>query len=465
LKINLFWVFIFAVLILFTGALINYQGEKINYIIFSLIFNSLLLKGFYRNKFYFEAFFSSLLWLGFWFKFSIHTFFNNYAFAEAMGLFDFTSDAFDKAIQVSSLTGFAVLLSFLAAHYFFKGKSFLSLEKDIFKRADFFIKYRKQIYSCFIILVLLTTFINLYLGIYQRGSVPKYSPHFLVRGLVVWLLLTGFAVISSSLIFYEIKTRKNPKIAILLSLLEGFFVSISMLSRAFIINTVPQIWSALKQHESLQLLSKRSIVFIFSSFLFLFMASVISVNIVRVQYFAPPGVIYLENEIQKSAILSTLSMFIDRWVGIEGVMSVSSYPNLNWNTLQKVVNEKAQSSGTSYYDKEIGRSSYSKNDLTFQHHVTIPGIAAFLFLTGSYVFLFTCMILIGFAGIFMELAVKKLTVNPILSALFAQSVAYRFIHFGYLPKQSYMYFSAFAFSIFLIILVQKFLLKQQLDSK
>lgn len=463
MKINLFWVFIFAVLILFAGAVINYPGEKINYIIFSIIFNGLLLKGFYGNKFYFEAFFSSLLWLGFWFKFSIHTFFNNYAFAEAMGLFDFSPVAFDRVIQISSLTGFAVLLSFLVAHFFFKKRSFLFLEKDVFKRADFFLNNRKKIYLFFIIFVLLIAAANLYLGIYQRGSIPRYSPHFLVRGMVVWLLLTGFAVISATLIFWEIKTRKNPKVAMLLALAESFITSVTMLSRGFIINTIPLVWSALKQNESFRLLNKKSIILIFSSFIVLFLSSVVSVNLVRVQNFAEPGVVYPANEVKKNAILSTLSMFIDRWVGIEGIMSVSSYSNLSWATWQKIVNEKAESSGTSYYDKEIGRSAYAKKDLTYQHHITTPGIAAFLFSTGSLSFLFFCMILIGFAGMLMELLVKKLTMNPILSALFAQSVAYRFIHFGYLPKQSYMYFAAFTLTIFLIYLAQKYLLKQQLD--
>lgn len=464
MKINILLFFAIAIFAIFVGALVSYPGNKFIYIIFTMVFNGLLLKGFYRNKFYFESFFASLLWLGFWLKFSVRTLIQDYSFKEATGQFDFTPQAFDRALEVSSIGGASILLGFLIVHYLFKKNNFLHLMEDNLERSDRFLRDRKYIYPILFLVILVMAVLNLHFGIYQRGSVPHYNPPALLRGALVWLLLTGFAATTSTLIFWEIKTQKNPTVAIVLSLVESLLTSLSMFSRGFIINTVPQLWSTLKQNSERHLVSYKRKIIIFGCFFVLFVSSVISVNIIRSYYFAPPNKVYSAKQITVGTYISTVSLFIDRWVGIEGVMSVSSYPNLSWDLLKKIINEKAESAGTSFYDTEIGRSVYSKSDLTKQHHITLPGIVAFLFYPGSYMFLILGLIIISILCALSEALVKTITFNPVLSALFAHSVAYRLIHFGYLPKQSYMYFAAFAAHIVLVVIIQKYYLRQRLKT-
>ena len=49
----------------------SYVGNKLYYIFFTVVSNYLLYFAFRKKKhFFFETFFSILLWLGFWFKFT-----------------------------------------------------------------------------------------------------------------------------------------------------------------------------------------------------------------------------------------------------------------------------------------------------------------------------------------------------------------------------------------------------------
>ncbi len=136
----------------------------------------------------------------------------------------------------------------------------------------------------------------------------------------------------------------------------------------------------------------------------------------------------------------TKQLFLDRWVGIEGVMSVSSYPDLGWPLLKSSLSEKYNENETSFYDNNIIRSSYLETDKTKHHFITLPGIIAF-FYPGSFVFLFASIFILGLLGSFIEvLSYKFGGKNIILCTLFAEVIAYRFTSFGYVPLQSYFYF-------------------------
>ena len=371
---------------IFLGALINYPGEKIYYILFSLVFNGLLLKGFYRQKFYFESFFSALLWLGFWLKFSIRTLSEDYSFKEPIGQFDFTPQAFDKVLGISTIAGFTILCVFLIAHYIFRKRNFLKIDIDIFQRPDRFLEKRKYFYFLFLMILLAVSFLNLHLGIYQRGSVPQYNPPVILRGIIVWLLLTGLAVASSTLIFWEIKTHKSPMTALIFALIESLLTNLSMLSRAFIINTIPQIWATFRQNGD-YLVSRKAKIFLALIFFGFFVTSIVLVNSVRAYYFVSPNIIHSAEQVKLGVYQNTISLFIDRWVGIEGVMSISSYPGLGWELWNKIASEKVETSGTSYYDREVGNSAYAKNTSSNHHYISLPGIIGFLYYPGSIIFL------------------------------------------------------------------------------
>ena len=106
---------IIVILIIFSKSFLNYQGNKFNYITFSLLFNYLIIFAFRKNSTFFETFFSIFLWLGFWFKLSSVVAFGELfekdgIYFNAVGAFNYSPDSFDKALIVSQIAAISFIL-------------------------------------------------------------------------------------------------------------------------------------------------------------------------------------------------------------------------------------------------------------------------------------------------------------------------------------------------------------------
>jgi hypothetical protein len=153
-------------------------------------------------------------------------------------------------------------------------------------------------------------------------------------------------------------------------------------------------------------------------------------------------------------------LFLDRWVGIEGVMAISSSSKLGWNLLQEAWQEKYSENTISFYDKNLIKSDYLHTDFTKNHYISLPGILAFFFYPGSFIFLFCSMFLLGLFAALIELAALKLGGNNlILCALIAEVVAYRYASFGYVPAQSYLLFGTIFLNLIIIYFIDKVMRK------
>lgn len=141
-------------------------------------------------------------------------------------------------------------------------------------------------------------------------------------------------------------------------------------------------------------------------------------------------------------------------------MSVSSYPSLGAKLFEDALHEKYNEKISSFYDENIltDSSPYVNVDKSKHHFLSLPGIIAFLYYTGSYVFLFSAMCLIGGFAATLEVISYKLTNNLILVSLMSQVVAYRFSNFGYVPSQSYLLFFTIFANILFIYMMNKYIL-------
>jgi hypothetical protein len=227
----------------------------------------------------------------------------------------------------------------------------------------------------------------------------------------------------------------------------------------------------------------------------LFYISVVSVNFVRMKYFyigvfnAPleelglgftketndsviknnfldkNKEIIIDNDrliiLDKSKLQNTYSfnqflyLSVNRWVGIDGVMSVVGRSEiLNFELLKKSFSDKYQRFSFAFYEttfnvnevKSINISNNVKGN-------TLPGMIAFLYYSGSLLFLFASiasLCLIASTVEFISFMICKK--NMFFSSLISMVIAYRFIHFGYLPHQSYLLFGSLFFVIFLVFL-------------
>ena len=78
---------------------------------------------------------------------------------------------------------------------------------------------------------------------------------------------------------------------------------------------------------------------------------------------------------------------------------------------------------------------------------------AFLYYPGSLFFLFVSIVsLCLFASTIEFISFMISKKNMFFSSLISMVISYRFIHFGYLPYQSYLLFGSLFFVIFLVFL-------------
>ncbi len=447
-----FFIIATIILCLALTALSKYPGQASVYVLFTVVSNALLYVGFSKNAIFFDAFIGVFFWLGFWLKLTLRVAFSNGLFNEAVGHFDGSGAAFDRALLVATCGLFALLLVSLIRRQFFFNYPKKIEELGVEGLLDTYKKHRKTVLASFVLLFTFVAISNAMLGIYQKGSITQTTLPFGLNGIYKWLLLFGLASFSALILRFEFEINKKTSLLVMfLGLFESFITNISLLSRGMILNAGALLYGVM---VSLKLNSIKSnlrfFIVAFLVFATLFISSVFLVNYLR-------STLYLDSEIDlHEAHKMTTPLFIDRWVGIEGVMAVSSYPDLNWNLWKTALKEPYNENETSFYDNNFIESSYVNTDKTKHHFISLPGIIAFFFYPGSFWFLFASMFALGGFAAMIEFSTYRLGgKNVILCALLAQVIAYRFASFGYVPAQSYLLLGAIFLNLFIIYFAEK----------
>jgi hypothetical protein len=443
-----------AIILMLVGmALPKYPGQMSVYILFTVISNVLLYLGISKNAIFFDAFVGIFFWLGFWLKLTLRLVLSEGVFNDSVGNFDRSGVAFDRALLVATcgLSGL-LFVSLIRRKFFFNYPNQIQGldHKFLF---DIYKRYKKIILTFFVLIFLSVAISNVFLVIYQKGRITQTILPFGLNGVYKWLLLFGLASFSALILRFEFEINKKTSfMTVLLSLLENFVSNVSMLSRGMILNAGGLLYGVLVALKLNVIKSRLS--FFVSSFLvlcILFVSSVLLVNYFRANLYDDT----FSKTSHKMAAM-TAPLFIDRWVGMEGVMSVSSYPNLGWDLWKAALKETYNENETSFYDNNIIESPYINTNKIKHHFISLPGIVAFFFYPGSFCFLFASMFALGGFAAMIEFSTYKLGgKNVILCALIAQVVAYRFACFGYVPAQSYMLLGAIFLTLFIIHFTEK----------
>lgn len=224
----------------------------------------------------------------------------------------------------------------------------------------------------------------------------------------------------------------------------------------------------------------KSIILIF----FLFYVSVSSVNYIRANYFyigkSVDFVIDKERkktetqtetqtEIQKKYTTpkeinsEILYLIINRWVGVDGIMAVTAKKDfLSIPFLFSSFKERASKNLPTFYEITFGLEENKVSNELYENVKgnTLPGILAFLYYSGSYFILFFGIFLLCIIASFIEFISFKLSSNNLIfSSLIGQVIAFRFIHFGYLPHQTYLLFGTIILTIIFVYILTSYLKK------
>lgn len=458
----------------------QYNGNKILYLVFTITSFFYLIYLLRKNSIFFDNFIGIFFWLGFWLNFSLKTKLRNtfpegigdlkYWFSDGVGNFNFSSHANDKVLVICIVVYFAIIFSSFIREYLFIYKKNNFLDNDI----RFYKNYRTKIISIFFFILLFFSLINFNFGIYQRGII---SDHNEIIKLIFTFTLTIFLPCVVCLILnYEYRTNKSLKFSIFLSLAEAFLNSTSILSRNFIFNPFSQLIGIIKLNSFLVKFKEKVffIFFILMTLLFFltviissnFRDEVFKINILNIDKFKNNSSLIIDNNSEKvdnKIVKGILTVFISRLIGIEGIMAVSSSNQLGFKLLRDAYGEKFKKNEDSFYnsfkkDFRVKSSCSNLNSKCNQdaiNSITLMGIAAFLFYSGSYTFLFFTLIIICLFCSMIEIVAYNISKNLILCSLISQVLAYRLWHFGYLPSNSYKIILAILIML-LIILFYKF---------
>ena len=501
-------IFFILFLVISVYSLKFYEGSIFVFAIYCLSFIVMLYYLTDNKSSYFEIFFSSYLFLGFWFKYVFSLILYDGKIYDSGQI---KSTDIDEVLIISIfITIICLISSFINKNLISKylNKKNESKEKSFFE--NFYLNNRILILLFFLLFISIVGFLNYQLGIHQRGFLYQTEIPPIIKNLTKWLLLFGFTTFSCFLIHVEIKNLKKINIfSILIVLLEVFISYTSMLSRSFIINAVSLILPTYQ--KSIKLMKKYDNKFfvIFLIILFFTMASLYGVNHIRAIKLNTLKSEWLTANSQKHSIKDKLQVkkikeynfeipktelksnnlknedinnakahgyllnvevsaskimnfiIINRWIGIDSLILVYNSEKKGFDLFFRSLNEKKKiGSDLTFYENEFGLSNVKVNieyGKTILKGNTLPGIITFLYYSGNLVFLFISLFVIIILCNYFEKFLKNITNNNLIFVCFISNmIATRLIHFGYAPKDTYLFITSVLLSVFFMVFLLRF---------
>ena len=464
-----FLVVIFAIIFTYLASS-KHQGNVYLYFLFSFLVNFFLVYSLNIKKLFFEIFFATLIWLGFWFKYTMSLVFLNGIIYDSGPLENITN--IDNALIPSIVSIIAIFFTFLAREKFLNFK--LKISKEISVSEKIFLKNKKIIMTIFVFLFLIIAYVNFHFNIYQKGFLYPHEISFLVVNFIKWMLLFGLTTLSSFFIYTELlRLNKLSNFTILIAFTEIFISYSSMLSRLLILVHSAIMFSIMKYWDYI----KNKIIFflVLLSLIFsMFLANNYFSNHFRINYaidisaYEKDKKNYLIKKEKKKQLLdsknytkedlkefevtskpgradTSLFLIINRWVGIDSMLAVVSSDKLSFDVFFKSLEEKKIIDKNTFYENTFNINYDDGKKVSFGEKRilkgnTLPGIITFVFYTGSYYFLFISMIVLTLVFCFLEILCLKISnKNMIFASFISFTVAFRLFNFGYAPADSYLY--------------------------
>lgn len=487
-----------------------YPGSNFLFLSLFLISNSYIYYSYKFSGLFLDKTLSIFLWLGFFYKLCVITIFNT-SFPEGGGAFSYSSNDFDNLLKFSSIG----ILSFLIASILFNKIIKLPKSFQINENNTLLLFYRRKRYYIFVLFFTLILFVggtNFYLGFYQKGLLQSFEINFYLGAFLKWMLLFGLTSISCLVLEYELKVFKKLSIYVLfLFFFELAFTNLSLLSRSMIFGGSAVIFSIYLNYEDKILKDKliNSLILNFSILFIIFALLIFPINKIRNSSFIDALYTAKENARQmlkggeiknieiRRIIESNISdeekieiisrkivnrenqilelnenieriIFVikNRFVGLDGVAAVTSYPKQNFDLFKRALKEEFNPNLYGFYQRTFVIPFENNNEINYKrsserhYGIIIPGIISFLSYSGSLTFLAISLIVVHFFCSFIEFISRKLSFNSVIFSSFIGFVlGYRLIHFGYLPKQSYLILLAIILTIIIIFLIKYSIIK------
>ena len=452
--------FFFTSLIFLVSYLLNfnnYIGSKFLFFIFNLSSFFLFLVAIKKNNSAFEFFTYFFLLLSFWFKFNCILYFESIKITE--GNFDLAISNYDNATQIiitvftacicSSFIKKFIIIKFIKEVKYEMSNSFIAFYK----------KYRILNFILFLGFLILVWSTNFYYKIYSKGLVnDNIVPLF--KYFYSWSLTYGLAVFTSLFIYIDFLIFNKSKIFIF-GIFESFFTQMNIYSRSFLLSFFAYLrgFLLLINIEKFKF-SKHIVTKLIFLITILFFLSIYSTMKLRSSQFYE-----FDKSAEQITFISTFSnifsLSVNRWVGIDALLSVSQSQNLSFNFFLSAWQEKKKIKNKSFYiENFFSRYDYSEFEKKDLNIVITPGIVAFLYYSGSALFVFFSIIVLILICSAIEMLFFHFSLgNIVLANIIGYALSVRFIHFGYMPFNTINFLFSFFLTFFIIYFLKKIIKK------
>lgn len=443
----------------FFGAFL-YQGSWYIYSFFSFIYLALLISGIFIKITYGYTFLAIILWLGFWLKTVIHLILD-YPFVEPTGLFNGTGQEWDHVLIVASLGALGVVTARLVHSYFFGMQSTMTDETPLLP-PNWYDRYKFYLWCALASCIIIVAALNICYSFQQIGLVPK-TIIWPLNALFYWLLSTGFAMAVTTLLWWEFSSRNNNINTVYFLLFEGIAASISLLSRGlYIFHIVPLFFALLLNRKRLNGASIKWTSLLLVSFLLIFLICYPLINSIRDYHYSGVPLTmpwnktesWAEGESMLAKGFTKFAMFsVDRWIGLEGLMATSAYPDKSISLLVSAATEKAAIGKASIF-QDIALSHYRFMDLSKFVFASLPGPISFFYFSNSLWFVIIGMGALTLLVLASELLVYRFLPNPLLAALWGSILATSVAQMGINIPGLIFFFSLCSIGFLTLYLIQ-----------
>ena len=423
-----------------------YPGQVIVLFAFCLAAIALFAAASFGRLSYFALFLACFLILGFWAKLDLYWVLGT-PLLEPVGSFPDTAEAWDRAL-LASTAGLAGLAAGIGAAKLLDRRNLVP---------DFPVLAAPAPGPALGVLFALSAaaavalFVaNFHYAILKIGTVPRIPLHPYLYAIVSFTVGWGAALWLGTLAFWMVGARRAPAdFPVYVLAVEGAAAALSMGSRAQMILHMAACLAALAtcmrafgwRVAPLRLLLASGFAAL------LFAASLVGVSLDRISSFygppppsaakraeAPsgggigadrPAGLAPSGAVSDAAVRrmagEVMQLFVGRWIGIEGVLAVSSHPDLGPDTLRAGFSEDPRLGVDTMYQR-LARSIYKRSEQFV--FLTVPGPIAVLFYGGSMTLVAFGMAVLFLAGYAVERFCDSWVRNPASSAVVGAALAY-----------------------------------------
>jgi len=484
----------------------SYEGSLLPYIIFHCVWITVVFLVWHKPGSYVFLFSAIFLFLGFWLRLVARLLFNSVG--EPTGYWSHSQSwsDWDRVLWVSV----CVALGLITANLCFRHINFKSMKDNDSFFIVWYEKYRTLLWLGVFLFAIILGIINFWQCILVTAIPPKLVLPFHLSAAYIWFMAFFLPLFMAFLYGLEKKTKKkhfgNP---ICMIIVVAFFMSLSFLSRAtYLFWTLPLFFASitvaspwllllprcstsnvekcrylnspvfslrqilktmarktafylnyLLRHEFKIIMdvTKKKAAFIFF-YCSLGLISVFGVNELRDYYYHPQESFLTTEQSDfgvkvKKRLENFFILFTKRWVGLEGVMATTAYPQKSMTFFLEGLKEHTKT-GVGIYNTKVLKPFYNPKNIGS----SLPGLAGVLNYSDSLLIVYFGTFFVIFLIIFTERLAFALLKNKYYMSLQALLMSYwcvAGVNTPYLAMVNFIEYLAVLLSIKVLLLCLK----------